>query len=130
MRRRGFLQCIAISGLAVVMPWRPAAGWQVVGAATLPGALLEVTLKRQAPPGATWAVEVCHTAVGRPLRRTQHGNEAAETGRSRTLATPYPYADLVPGDYAVAVVLCAADGRELDRAECGSYSVRRVRFSA
>jgi len=77
-----------------------------------------------APDGALLVTVVEHEQVAHPLQ-----TEAAIAGQDHALTVPYPFADVVPGKYVVYVEL-RHGARTLERVEAGSYSLRRVRFSA
>jgi uncharacterized protein (DUF2141 family) len=130
MRRRGFLQCITLSTVAAILPWRNLSGWQVDGEATSPGAQLLVRVAPHVPQGSTLHVQVRHSRADGQTTSTQHASQAVHADQQVTLVTPYPYADLIAGTYAVELQLHDARGRTLDRHDAGTYTVRRFRFSA
>jgi hypothetical protein len=130
MRRRGFLQCIALSTVAAVLPWRDLSGWQIDGEATSPGARLRVIVARHVPGGSTLTIDVAHEKQDGVILRSRHSAQIVVAGQELEVVTPYPYTDLVPGQYAISLLLHDAHGRELDRHDAGSYAIRRFRFSA
>ena len=130
MRRRGFLQCIALSSLAAVLPWQAVPGWQVQGAATHPGAPLSLRVSRRVPAGAQLVVQIEHQRGDQSIAVTEHGPIAVVAGQPLQLVTPYPYGDLVAGVYDVRLLLRDGHGRLLERCSAGQYAIRRVRFSA
>ncbi len=130
MQRRGFLQCIALSSLAAVLPWRDLAGWEVSGEATAPGVRLRVSIAPHVPADATLHVEVQHTRGAATATLSRHAQQVVHGGQEVEVVTPYPYADLVAGTYAVRLHLQDACGRPLDTHDAGTYTVRRFRFSA
>lgn len=130
MRRRSFLQCVALSTVAAVLPWRDLAGWQVDGEATSPGARLRVILAPHVPAGSSLAIEVTHDKPDGATATSQHAQQVVAAGQHLELATPYPYTDLVAGKYTVRLALRDPRGRILDRHDAGTYVIRRFRFSA
>ncbi len=130
MRRRGFLQCIALSYLAAVLPWREASGWQIAGEATAPGARLQVDLALGLPPETLLLLDLHHDRADGTRTTSRHAALPVTGGQRLELVTPYPYQDLVAGRYAVALTLQDAHGAVLERHAAGSYTLRRVRFSA
>ena len=130
MRRRSFLQCVALSTVAAVLPWRELAGWQIDGEATAPGARLRVTVAGHVPTGSTLAIDVAHKGADGAILGSRHAVQTVAAGQQLEVVTPYPYTDLVAGQYTVSLVLHDPRGRELDRHDAGSYAIRRFRFSA
>lgn len=130
MRRRGFLQCIALGSLAAVLPWRDRPGWQIDGESTSPGARLRVDLAADVPVGATLGLTVQHEGRNGTRTTSQHGEFAVSAGQQLELVTQYPYTDLIAGTYAIQLTLRDGRNRVLDRCDAGSYAIRRFRFSA
>ena len=130
MRRRAFLQCMTLSTVAAVLPWRELPGWQVDGEATVPGARLQVQVAAHVPAGATLAIDVIHGGADGTSTGSQHAEQGVVAGQQLEVVTPYPYDDLVAGSYAVSLTLRDSRGRVLDRHDAGQYHIRRFRFSA
>ncbi len=130
MRRRGFLQCITVSTIAAVLPWRALSGWAIDGEAAAPGARLLVRLAAHVPLGASLAIELQHKRQDGSQIASRHAEQPVSAGQKLELVTPYPYSDLVAGTYEVALTLRDERGHLLDRHVAGSYAIRRFRFSA
>lgn len=130
MKRRSFLQCVALSGLAVTLPWQDAVGWRVDGQVTQPGARLRVRVSPGLQEAAVLVVEVSHVRAGTVVAQTQHDAQPVVPGADLVVVTPYPYTHLVAGDFAVRLLLQHPDGHLIDAHDAGTYHVRRFRFSA
>lgn len=96
----------------------------VAGELVFPGAPLSVDLDLHVPRDATLHLRVVHGAG-------EHRSVATTVtpGQRVTLETPYPHADLVPGDYVVHLDLLARGGRLLQTLQVGTYRVVPFRFS-
>lgn len=130
MERRPFLQFLLLGVGTAVLPWQLPPGWRVEGHATTPGARLRVTLGRDLPHGAQLLMEMTHLRHNQPSLRSQHQQQNVQAGQELELLTPYPYAQLVAGQYQVELVLLDADSRELQRHDAGIYHIHKFRFSA
>ena len=129
MERRTFLHlctgAAATSAAATVPAWLPSGCWMALdGEALFPGAPLALDVDRQTPAGSRIALDVVHAGQ---RWRTLH---PAPPGARITLATPYPFARLVAGDFAVEIALLAPDGQERERVVAGRFSLKPFPFSA
>ena len=89
-----------------------------------PGAELKVTLDKATPAGARLVVAITHAQ-----QRHACVSSDAIGGGEFTLHVPYPFDDLVPGEYSVDVELFDVAGRRLERHAAGAYTLKPVRFS-
>ncbi len=129
MQRRAFLQLVAVSASAASLSgplsavFAPQAGWNISNNGVFPGALLTVQLDAATPAGAQVHVIVRHAGVAHDLARYAVAGE-----ETLTVETPYPFATLVKGDFAVELHLRRAN-RLLQSASVGTYRVTPWRFS-
>ena len=140
MDRRQFLQwswqvgvaAAGFGGIAAAVV-RPNCLVPVGPPAVVPGALVQVRVAAHAPAGASlhWLVHhggQVHERPAIPLGAPLRTDGKADTMVQSTV--PYPYDDLLPGPYALELVLRDAGGRELERCSVGGFALRRQRFSA
>ncbi|MSQ81472.1 MAG: hypothetical protein EXR77_00945 [Myxococcales bacterium] len=125
--RRQFLCIAGIVGAVAALPSSLRVGaWIAATADGLhPGAQVTVAIAPDVPTGCSVRLRADH-----PAGRGHGGPVNAVAGTSASLETPYPFNDLVEGDYTVRAELCSASGRVLESSTVGVYRVRRFRFSA
>jgi hypothetical protein len=125
--RRSFLQLVGFGGVAVALPASLRLGSLIdsQGQPCHPGAVVALQVAADAPQRVQVRLATIHAGV-----RLAAPAEPAAAGGLIHLETPYPYADLVPGEYHVEGELLSADGAVLARLAIGSYRVRPWRFSA
>lgn len=125
--RRQFLRIAGIAGAVAALPSSLRIGaWIAATTDGLhPGAQVTVAIAPDAPAGCSVRLRAAHPAG------CGHGTPvSAVPGASASLETPYPFNDLVEGDYTVRAELCSASGRVLESSTVGAFRVRRFRFSA
>lgn len=123
--RRSFLRLLVATAAASVAPTLGPRWLAGRGLARHPGARVHVDVSEAAP--STCAVRLSVQFAG----RSYPGQAvSAAPGLRRTLETPYPHRDLVPGHYQVVAELLDRDGQVIDQVGVGEYRVRPYRFSA
>lgn len=142
MNRRQFLHWTwrgAAGAAAVVAGWQAAARFaalrRLTGSAHAPGAVLEVLIDGAAPAGWQLGWQIAHEGQRhllplRELSRVARTEGAVVTATHITCEVPYPYDDLVPGCYQVALSLTDASGVPVCVEQVGQFTLRRQRFSA
>lgn len=125
--RRSFLRLLAASTTLAVLPasLRLGALLQGHGHARFPGAEIPLQVAEDAPPQCVVRLVAVYQG-----QRYAEPAIAAAPGATVTLQAPYPFGDLVPGDYAIEAELCTADGAVLATVPTGGYVVGAWRFSA
>ncbi len=123
--RRSFLRLLVATAAASVPPTSAPRWLTGRGLACHPGARVHVDVAQAAP--STCAVRLCVVFAGRSYPGLP---VSVGPGLRRTLETPYPHRDLVPGHYRVVAELLDRDGQVIDHVGVGEYRVRPYRFSA
>lgn len=127
LSRRQLLRFAGFAAGAASLPasLRLAALLSADEATLFPGALAQLQVHGDAPANG-WlrltASDCSQTALSAPV--------VAAPGTVAQAVVPYPYEDLVEGEYTVRAQLCDAAGAVLASLELGHYRVRRFRFSA
>jgi hypothetical protein len=125
LSRRSFLRLLVATAAASVAPSAAPRWIAGRGLAHHPGARIDLQLAAAAPAECSVRLSVRHAGQHHPGQAI-----AAGPGLLRTLETPYPYSDLVPGHYQVVAELLDHSGAVIDHIGVGDYRVRAYRFSA
>ena len=132
MERRTFLRICGAASIATTAgcrePWRglsPENGIAVSGRAIFPGTPLRIEVDAKTAPESR--IEVI---VGHQGDRHIGIRSPVVAGQTLTVETPYPYDDLVPGEYSVTIVLYDRTGSSVESHDVGAYRLVKPWFSA
>jgi hypothetical protein len=128
MQRRTFLQlgtgALTVAAASQFDKLARRSGLRIDASAVFPGAPIEVTLDSATPVDWQTQLAVAHDDQPPMLQAV-----SVIGGQTCTVRVPCP-AELVPGRYHVLAVLRDATGKPVESHEIGSYTVRRMPFSA